>query len=313
MEYQEQTISLACADDRVVTVRAMQGVGTGLAYHPVPSQPDLFGLTHVPTGYAISYLTVPTEPEIRAFLERVAILDCDAWQIGLATLKRRYNSDMRFRIELAHYDSLSQYETFMYPESNEPESFDAVEDPQAASNIALAVEIFFYREYAKPVQQVKLVRMNRETGEHETLHTYVREEMMPRGLAFIAHLLKLALIHGDLEAGEVEGQFELKVDGWLATIDLGGKHVCLWDFYKNGNWEVYSVVDLAGLDEKVEELDEEARMERMRIYWEEQPHVNTFGDYGLPQILPEGFVYQRPVCEMSQQEAASLHSGGVEA
>lgn len=314
MEYQKRTISLACADDRVVTVGAMAGVGTGLAYHLVPSQPDLYTLTHIPTGYGVTELTMPTEVEIRTFLEKVAELDPDRWQIDLVTLKRRYNTNMRVHIELAHYDSLSPYTIFMYPENDEPESFDAVEDPQASSNIALAVEIFFYHQRSQKVECVRLVRMHRETGEHETLHTYTRDEVMPRDVfSFIHHLLALALIHEDVEDSGAEGQFELEVDGWLATIELCGKRVCLWDFDQDGNWEVYNVMDLSAASGELVEEDEEVRMERMRVHWAEQPHTNTFGDYGLPQILPENFVYQRPVCEMSQQEASSLHSGGAEA
>lgn len=317
LEYQKQTIELACADDRVVTIEAMVGVGTGLAYHPVVSKPELYTLTHVPTGYAITELTMPTELEIQAFLEKVADLDPNRWQIGLVALKHRYNTNMRMQIELAHYDACSPYTVFMYPDGDEPESFDAVEDPRASSNLALAVEIFFYRQYTKPVECVKLVRMHRGTGQHETLHVYARNEVLPPSpFAFIKHLITLALVHLGSEYLKYvpgEGEFELEVDGWLATIELCGKRVCLWDFDQDGSWEVYNVMDLSAASGELVEEDEEVRMERMRIHWAEQPHTNTFGDYGLPQVLPEGFIYQRPVCEMSQEEAASLHSGGVEA
>ena len=282
MEYQKQTIPLACADDRVVTIDALVGRGTGLAYHSALSQPGHYTLTHVPTGYAITELTMPTETEIQAFLEKVAELDTDRWQIDLPTLKRRYNTDMHTQIELAHYDALSPYTIFMYPEGEDPESFDAVEDPHAPSNLALATEIFS-RKCCRKVERVRLVRMHRGTGEHEVLHVYTRDELMPCGVfGLITYLLNLALVYLEAESlspQRAEGEFDLEVDGSLATIELCGKRVCLWDLRHDGDWEVYSMLDLSAASGELVEEDEEVRLERMRISWAEQPHTNTFGDY----------------------------------
>lgn len=95
-------------------------------------------------------------------------------------------------------------------------------------------------------------------------------EMMPCGFAFIAHLLALALVYLEVEAlGPIvaEGEFELEVDGWLATVELHGKRVCLWDLHQDGDWEVYSMLDLSAATGELVEDDEDVHRERMRIYW----------------------------------------------
>jgi hypothetical protein len=263
MEYQKQTIQLACAGDRVVEVQAVQGVGTGLAYHPVPSQPNLYALTHVPSGFALTELTMPTEGGARMFLEKVAEFDPNRWQIGLPALKQRYNTRMRARLELAHEESLSPYEVFMYPKYADGEAdpnfnMDAVEDPYNPSNLVTAIDILFYRRLRDMAERVLLVRMHKGTGKHEVLHTYTRDELMLwDAFSLVAHLLTLALTWMEWEQEQREGQFELEVDGWLATVEFDRVRVCLWDYDQDGTWEVYSFTDLAssngGMEESIEQ------------------------------------------------------------
>jgi hypothetical protein len=117
MEFQETTIIIKNRDLEQKEIPATIGVGTGLAFHLLPVATDAYGdvytLTHVPSGFGLTEHSVPSIEEARAWLERVAALDKDQWNIDLVTFKHRYLAPsklhrIRAEIEMAHYDSLHE-------------------------------------------------------------------------------------------------------------------------------------------------------------------------------------------------------------
>jgi hypothetical protein len=188
IEYEKQVIHVYGVNGEMYVTEAMVGVGTGLAYHQLVSGKGVYALTHVQSGYGIGELTLPTEAEIQAFLERVAALRRDRWQVDLVQLKRSSWSRLRAQIELAHFEVRSPYSIFLYAEyaygDPIPESYDAVADPQAAFNLALVSHIFSTHDYEAHnflMIRVRLVRMDERTGIHETLHVYERDQMASCG------------------------------------------------------------------------------------------------------------------------------------
>lgn len=95
MQFEQKNIIILDNDRRAHSVLATLGVGTGLAYHhPLTSDGmdlSVYILVHINTGACFPYeFTLPTEPEAQAFLEAVAKLDPDQWNIDLAEYRKRY-------------------------------------------------------------------------------------------------------------------------------------------------------------------------------------------------------------------------------
>lgn len=71
MQYEEITIALACAWERV-SLRAWQvikdGMPLGLAYHPSLRDPDAFVITHIRSGYLLSAHRYQGVPHVRTML-----------------------------------------------------------------------------------------------------------------------------------------------------------------------------------------------------------------------------------------------------
>lgn len=105
--------AMAMANERDIKqfeLEAWQGVGTGLAYHHPVCCDEEYSLTHIPTGRAITTLTVPTESEAQAWLQAVAAIDSDRWNISMDEYIHRYRgrgSELRARIESAYDDALT--------------------------------------------------------------------------------------------------------------------------------------------------------------------------------------------------------------
>jgi hypothetical protein len=115
MEFQNMHITVLNHKRKPVEIEAMQGVGTGLAYHhPIGRDGKQlnseYSLTHVPTGYTISRLTLPTEPEVQNWLAEVALADPDQWNITKEQYMERYYLSGQVhtliaKVELAHYNA----------------------------------------------------------------------------------------------------------------------------------------------------------------------------------------------------------------
>lgn len=187
MQFERKTITILDEDRKPVEVTAWQGVGTGLAYHhPIykdhPSGEE-FILVHVPTGMCMTKLTLPTEPEARAFLVAVAALDPDQWGFDLDEYIRRYNEtgrvlEMCNQIEAMYHSALIPRDSiYLYAEDadGDPvngETYDvASEDPEDTHNKEYEAQIF--NEYRSAVR-VMLTRIEVKTGKHTDLHTYER-------------------------------------------------------------------------------------------------------------------------------------------
>lgn len=110
MQFEQKTITILDKNHKAHQVTAWLGVGTGLAYHHPLYQDgtheDKYILVHLNTGACFPYgLTLPTEPEMQAFLEAVAALDPNRWDIDLCEFKKRYgrSSDFREKIKNAYH------------------------------------------------------------------------------------------------------------------------------------------------------------------------------------------------------------------
>lgn len=187
MQFEQKTITILDEERKLVKVTAWQGVGTGLAYHhPIykdhPSGAEYI-LVHVPTGRALSKLTLPTVPEAQAFLEAVAALDEDKWNISEKEYMNRYYYAGRV-MELQHnisaaYDSalIPRDQIFLYAVDKDGDPIDAEttdvesEDPEDAHTKECVSQFFGY--YSGDVR-VMLVRMDAKTYQHTALHTYER-------------------------------------------------------------------------------------------------------------------------------------------
>lgn len=170
-----------------IEVEAWQGVGTGLAYHhPVDEDGkqlnNEFSLTHIPTGMALSRLTLPTEGEAMVWLAAVAALDEDQWNISEEQYMQRYYYSGRVRemcaqVELAHRNALIPRDEYMlFPEDADGEpNDDIVEaqsgDPEDSSTRETVARLF---SYSQSTVRVILASFNQTTGKHTDLHTYER-------------------------------------------------------------------------------------------------------------------------------------------
>ena len=186
MDFEHKQIVIKNKEDQAVEVEVWQGVGTGLAYHhPIDEHNQATGkgyaITIISLQGALTGLMMPTEPEVQAWLERVAQLDPDQWNIDMRTFKRRYLIPERKRhailakIELAHEAVLlPRDQLFLYAVDREdvpllPSIDTDSEDPADASNQRWAEKLF---DFFSEAVAVRLVRMDHKTGEHTRLHTY---------------------------------------------------------------------------------------------------------------------------------------------
>jgi hypothetical protein len=154
MQFEQKTITILDLDRQPVEVTAWQGVGTGLAYHhPIykdEPQGEDFILVHANTGMCITKLTLPTEPKVQAFLEAVAALDPDQWNISLEEYWQRYYSsrrvlEMRSKVEAAHFNALlPRDEIYLFAEDEDDD----------------------------PIANLEVKSENPATGEYTDLHTY---------------------------------------------------------------------------------------------------------------------------------------------
>jgi hypothetical protein len=193
MQFEQKTITILNDDRKPVDVQGWQGIGTGLAYHHSlykdPTQDDgllqdeRFSLTHVPTGMAITKLTLPTEPEAQAFLEAVAALDPDQWNISKEEYIQRYYEsghvlELRGNVEAAHYDVLIPRDVlFIYALDADGDIIDEAhydvesDNPEDKQTKKFVAEIFNAYPAA---DEIVLTCMDIKTGEHKLLHTYER-------------------------------------------------------------------------------------------------------------------------------------------
>lgn len=126
MDFNKQTITIQCEND-TMTIDAMVGEGTGLAYHHLVLadgriDPTTWILSHVPSGVGIAHYGVGQEEEAQEWLEKVSTIFYDRWQCDLMHLKQRFYShrDVRAKIETAHYDAtIDDY--FLYAAEHDPD------------------------------------------------------------------------------------------------------------------------------------------------------------------------------------------------
>jgi hypothetical protein len=193
MQFEQKTITILDEDRKPVEVTRWQGVGTGLAYqHPIYQDPtqgnsvlqgEGFILVHVPSGMCITKLTLPTEPEAQTFLEAVAALDPDQWNIDLEEYKKRYFykgrvSEMRSKIEAAHEASLIPHDhIFIYAlDADNDIIYGADQDvesdnPEDERTKQMVADCFKTHPAAC---EIVLTCQDGKTGNHKLLHTYKR-------------------------------------------------------------------------------------------------------------------------------------------
>lgn len=188
MEFQQKMITiLNSSKKKPIKIEASIGVGTGLAYHhPVGKDGkqlnSRYCLTHVPTGYTLSRLTLPTELEVQIWLAEVARADPDQWNITKEQYMERYYYSghvhtLIAKVELAHFNAEiphDEYCLFPMDDDDEPND-DIVEarsaDPEDETTKESVARLF---SYSQLTVRVILASFNQATGKHTDLHTYDR-------------------------------------------------------------------------------------------------------------------------------------------
>jgi hypothetical protein len=185
MQYEKKIITILDADRKPHQVFAWQGVGTGLAYHHPIYQDgmheDEYILVHVRTGACFGNLTLPTEPEAQAFLEAVAALDPDRWNISLDEYWQRYYYtgrvlEMRSKVGAAYFNALLPRDgIYLFAEDEDYDPIANLEvksdDPEDARNKDSVAQIFSRHSAAV---RVVLTRMDAKTCAYTDLHMYER-------------------------------------------------------------------------------------------------------------------------------------------
>jgi hypothetical protein len=171
-----------------MTIDAMIGEGTGLAYHNViwangTIDSTMWTLCHASSGMLIAPYGVYQEEEAQEWLEKVANIFADKWQCDLVHLKRRFltRRDTRAKIEAAHEEAtIDDY--FLYAAKPDPdqdcdypytESHTTAPTRNPDSPLIQSIVADLLKSY-RHATKVYFVKMTPD-GKHHTIRVYERE------------------------------------------------------------------------------------------------------------------------------------------
>lgn len=189
MKFEQQTITIKNEHGNTITIDAMVGIATGLAYHHLAWADGTIDtttwiLSHVPSGMRLADYGVPQEEAAQEWLEKVASIFSDRWNCDLARLKRRLwaHKDTLAKIEEAHEDVIID-DYFLYAAKPDPDQ-EGCDYPYTESHTtaptrnpdspliqAIVTDLLKSYRYATKVYFVKMT----PDGKHHTIRVYERE------------------------------------------------------------------------------------------------------------------------------------------